>query len=113
MGCTHPTLADVQASGAAFSEAIVHRSYGGSLGRVGRGLQPELIRCFAVALIGCAIMRAQTSSRLFERLVLRFKLRDNGKVVGRVAHGRAVAQSLELATYRLHPIVDLLAQRLI
>jgi len=56
-------------------------------------------------------MGAQTSSRLFERLVLRFKVRDDGDVVGRAAHGRPLAQSLELVTYRLHPIVDLLAQR--
>ena len=83
------------------------------LGRVDRGHEPELIRCLAVELIGCAIMGPQTSSRLFERLVLRFKVRDDGKVVGPAAHGRSVAQSLELVTYRLHPIVDLLAQRLI
>jgi len=55
----------------------------------------------------------QTASRLFERLVLRFKVRDDGEVVGRAAHSRSLAQSLELLTYRLHPIVDLLAQRLI
>lgn len=73
----------------------------------------KLIRCLAVELIGCAIMGPQTSSRLFERLVLRFKVCDDGAVVGRAAHGRSLAQSLELLTYRLHPIVDLLAQRLI
>ena len=77
------------------------------------GHQPELIRCLAFDLIGCAIMGAQTSSRLFERLVLRFKVRDDGEVIGRAAHGRSLAQSLELVTYRLHTIVDLLVQRLI
>ena len=69
--------------------------------------------CLAVELIGCAIMRPQTSSRLFERLVLRFKLRDDGKVIGRAAHGRSLAESLQFVAYRLHPVVDLLAQRLI
>jgi hypothetical protein len=58
-------------------------------------------------------MKSQTSSRLFKRLVLRFKLRDDAKVVGGFAHGRSLAQSLELMTYHLHRIVDLLAQRLI
>ncbi len=75
--------------------------------------EPELIRCLTVELIRCAIMGAQTNSRLLERLVLRFKLCDDGMVVGRLAHGRSLAQSLELVTYRLHPIVDLLAKRLI
>jgi hypothetical protein len=50
---------------------------------------------------------------VFERLILRFKLCDEGAVVGRVAHGWALAQSLELVTDRYHSIVDLLAQRLI
>ena len=54
-------------------------------------------------------MGDQTRSRLFERLVLRFKLRDEGAVVGWAAHGRSVAQSFELVAYRLHPVVDLLA----
>ena len=96
--------------GTRFSEAAVHRSGSEWLGWADREHQPKLIRCLAVALRGCAIMGAQTRSRLFERLVLRFKLRDDGEVVGRVAHGRSLAQSLELVTYRLHPIVDLLAQ---
>ena len=79
----------------------------------GRWPEPELIRCLAVELVGCAIMGPQSSSRLFERLVLRFKVRDKGTVVGRAAHGRSLAQSLDLVTYRLHSIVDLLSQRLI
>jgi len=83
------------------------------LPQVHRGHQPELIGCLAADLIGCAIIGTQTCSRLFERLVLRFKLRYQGPVVGRIAHGRSVSQSLELVTYRRHPIVDLLAQRLI
>jgi hypothetical protein len=58
-------------------------------------------------------MGAQSSSRLFERLVLGFKLRYHGPVVGRIAHGRSLSQSLELVTYCRHPIVDLLAQRII
>jgi len=33
--------------------------------------------------------------------------------MGLLPHGRSLAQSLELVTYRLHPIVNLLAQRLI
>jgi len=78
-----------------------------------RGHWPELFRCPAVEVVGCAIMGPQTGSRLFERLVLRFKVRDDGEVVGRAAHGRSLAQSLKLVTYRLHPVVDLLAQRLI
>jgi len=77
------------------------------------GHQPELTECLAIDLIGCAIMGAQSSSRLFERPVLRFKLRYHGPVVGRITHGRSLSQSLELVTYRRHPIVDLLAQRLI
>jgi hypothetical protein len=64
-----------------------------------------------VELIGCAIIGPQSDSRIFERLVLRFKVCDDGEVVGRAAHGRSLAQTLELVTYRLHPIVDLLAQR--
>lgn len=58
-------------------------------------------------------MGPQTGSRLFKRLVFRFKLRDDGKVVGRFAQGRSRAQLLELVTYCLHPFVDLLAQRLV
>jgi len=58
-------------------------------------------------------MGSHTNSRLFERLVLRFKVRDDGTVVRRAAHGRSLAKSLKLVTYRRHPIVDLLAQRLI
>jgi hypothetical protein len=54
-------------------------------------------------------MGAQTGSRLFERLVLRFKLSYHGPVVGGIAHGRSLSQSLELVTYCRHPIVDLLA----
>jgi hypothetical protein len=58
-------------------------------------------------------MGAQTGSRLFERLILRFKLRYHGSVVGRITHGRSLSQSLELVTYCRHPIVDLLAKWLI
>ncbi len=81
--------------------------------RVQGGDQPRLIGCHAVDLIGFAVMEAQTGSRGFERLVLRFKLRYHGPVVGRIAHGRSLSQSLELVTYCRHPIVDLLAQRFI
>lgn len=58
-------------------------------------------------------MRAQTTPSLFECLVLSFKVRDESAVVGRTAHCRSLAQPLELMTYRLHPLVDLLAQRLV
>ncbi len=58
-------------------------------------------------------MGSQITPSLFERLVLGFKVRDEGAVVGRTAHCRSLAQSLELMTYRLHPLVDLLAQRLV
>jgi hypothetical protein len=98
VGCgraPHPTLAEADVPG--------ERKNAGS----------GLIGCLAVDLIGRAIMGAQTGSRLFERLVLRFKLRYHGSVVGRIAHGRALSQLLELMTYCRHPIVDLLAQRLI
>jgi hypothetical protein len=77
------------------------------------GHQPGLIGRLAVDLIGRSIMGAQTGSRLFERLVLRFKLRYHGPVVGRIAHGRSLSQSLELVTYCGNPIADLLAQRLV
>jgi hypothetical protein len=77
------------------------------------GHQPELIGCLAVDLIVSAIMGPQTGSSLFERLVLRFKLRYHSPVVGRIAHGRSLSQLLELVTDGRHPIVDLLAQRLI
>jgi hypothetical protein len=69
--------------------------------------------CLAVQLIETVIMGAQTNSRLFERLVLSFKRRDDGSVIGRLAHGWSLAKSLELVTYSRHPFVDLLAQRLI
>jgi hypothetical protein len=72
-----------------------------------------LIECLAVGCIGGAIMGAQTFSRQFERLVLRFKLRYHGPVVRRFAQGRSLSQPLELVTYCRHRIVDLLAQRLI
>jgi hypothetical protein len=58
-------------------------------------------------------MGAQASSRLPERLILGFKVRDDANVVGRVAHGRSLAQSLDLVADCRHYIVDLLAQRLI
>jgi hypothetical protein len=69
--------------------------------------------CLAVELVCSTIVGSDTNSRLFERLVLRFKFRDDGTVVRRAAHGRSLVQSFELATYRGHPIVDLLAQWLI
>jgi hypothetical protein len=78
-----------------------------------REYRPESGGCIAAGIIGCAIMGAQTGSRLFERLVLRFQRRYHGPVVGGIAHGRSFSQSLELVTYCRHPIVDLLAQRLI
>jgi len=58
-------------------------------------------------------MGAHTTSSLFERLILGFKVCDEGAVVGRLAQCRSLAQSLELMTYCLHPLVDLLSQRLI
>jgi LysR substrate binding domain len=58
------------------------------------------------------IMR-QIPPRLFERLILRLKLRDEADVVGRLAHGRSLAKPLELVTYHRHRVVDLLAQLLI
>lgn len=51
----------------------------------------------------------QTTTSLFESLALGFKVRDEGAVVGRITHCRSLAQSLELLTYRLHPLVDLLS----
>jgi len=58
-------------------------------------------------------MGAQTTTSRFERLILGFQVRDEGAVVGRIAHCRSLAQSLELLTDSLHPLVDLLSQRLI
>ena len=67
----------------------------------------------SVSITGCAIMGAQAPSSLFERPVLRFEVRDEGAVVGRFAHRWSLAQPLELITYRRHPLVDLLSQRLV
>jgi hypothetical protein len=58
-------------------------------------------------------MGAQTGSGRFERLVFRFESRDDASVVGRGAQGWTLAKLLELVTDCRHPIVDLLAQRLI
>ncbi len=69
--------------------------------------------CLAIDLVWGGIMGSYTNARLLERLVLGFEVRDDGAVVRRAAHGRSLVQSFELATYRRHPIVDLLAQWLI
>jgi hypothetical protein len=78
-----------------------------------RPMSASVIQLSNIELTGCVIMRAQASSRLFERLVFRFKVRDDGSVVGPAAHGRSVSQSLELQTNCCHSVVDLLAHWLI